>query len=533
MKRRVVVVDEEKGIVRLCQRLLERAGFEVIPFTQSFEALEYLQQHTVDVLLVDAQTPEMDGFVLMERARAHQPSLAVVVMSGYAMVEMAVEALYRGADGLVLKPFGSGELVESIWRALANRRRQERIARLAALRPLFDVAEALLGETRLEPLKALIVRKVAEVLPSGVVGLYAWDGQEGQLLASQGDAPPPDSPLLQQALESDAAWMLSTDTPGKEDAKHLLHAQRWHSVLVSPVTREARRYAVLVARYHPPSFREADAAALGILARLGAAALENARLYEDLRESLAQLERSQRALAHAEKMAAVGRLTASMAHEVNNPLQAVRNSLYLASHPGVDDDRRGKYLAAAQEEVERLVVLVRRMLDFYRPGNVELQLTELKPLVNRVLALMEEQLSRQGITVETDLPDDLPPVPAVEDQLQQVLLNLIINAMEAMPDGGKLYVLAWAEDDHVVLAVEDTGPGIPPHMREQIFEPLVSTKPQGTGLGLTVSYGIISAHGGQFIVAEPRRGSGAAFHIVLPREHRSQHQQEQSKGRLP
>ncbi len=517
-KRRVVVVDEEKGIVYLCQRLLERAGFEVVPFTQSFQALEYLQKHPVDVLLVDAQTPEMDGFVLMERARAHQPSLAVVVMSGYAMVEMAVEALYRGADGLVLKPFGSSELVESVWRALANRRRQERIARLAALRPLFDVAEALLGETRLEPLKALIVRKVGEVLPSGVVGLYAWDGDGGQLLASQGEAPPPTSPLLQQALQSESTWLRSVDSPGNEEDKRILQSQRWHSALISPVTREARRYAVLVARYHPPAFREADAAALGILARLGAAALENARLYEDLRESLAQLERSQRALAHAEKMAAVGRLTASMAHEVNNPLQAVRNSLYLASHPSVDDERRQKYLAAAQKEVERLVVLVRRMLDFYRPGSIELQLTELRPLIERVLVLMEEQFTRQNIAVETDIPDDLPPVPAVEDQLQQVLLNLIINAMEAMPEGGTIYILAWEEGEHVVLAVEDTGPGIPQHLREQIFEPLVSTKPQGTGLGLTVSYGIISAHGGQFIVAEPRRGSGAAFHIVLPRD---------------
>ena len=105
----------------------------------------------------------------------------------------------------------------------------------------------------------------------------------------------------------------------------------------------------------------------------------------------------------------------------------------------------------------------------------------------------------------------------VEDQLQQVLLNLILNAMEAMSGGGRLFVLGWEEGDRVVLAVEDTGPGIAPEVRDRLFEPLVSTKESGTGLGLAVSYNIIADHQGQLLLSKPRRGSGAAFRVVLPR----------------
>ena len=518
--RRVVVVDDEEGILRLCERLLERAGFEVKVFRQPYEALDYFREHRADVLLVDTRMPEMDGFALMEQARLRQPGLAVVIMTGFGTVDMALAALNHGADGLLLKPFESGaELVQMVWRGLANRRRQEETARLAALRPLFDVAEALLAETRPEPLQALIVQKVSEVLPSAVVGLYVWsqDCPEGRVVTAVGDVPPPDELWPRISGEHGRPWVANAEGPGDANQQALLKKYGWFSMLVAPVIREKHQCAILVAREHPPQFHpEVDATALGILARLAAKALENAYLYENLRNSLAQLERSQQALAQTEKMAAIGRLTASLAHEVNNPIQAVRNSLYLAAHPDMDETQRQTYIQAARQEIERLSALVHRMLNFYRPGNVERQWLSLKKLVEQVVSLLDGQLSDQQIQVVVDIPDDLPPVAGVEDQLYQVLLNLVLNAMEAMLDGGTLYFLAWQEGDHVVLSVEDTGPGVPEHLRDRIFEPLISTKEGGTGLGLAVSYNILAAHEGDLMLAEPRRGSGAAFHIVLP-----------------
>jgi len=518
--RRVVVVDDEEGILRLCKRLLERAGFEVQTFNHPYEALDYFQEHQADVLLVDMRMPEMDGFALMEQARLRQPGLAVVIMTGFGTVDMALAAFNHGADALLLKPFESGsELVQGVWRGLANRRRQEETARLAALRPLFDVAETLLTETRLEPLQDLIVEKVGEVLPSTAVGLYTWDEEhpEGVVLASLGNVASPDEPLLQIDEGHCQPWGINAEGPAGEQQHALLKKYGWFSMLLAPVMQDNRRCAILVAREQPPAFHpEVDATALGILARLAATAMENARLYENLRQSLARLERSQQALAKTEKMAAIGRLTASLAHEVNNPIQAIRNSLYLAAYPDMEAEQRQTYIQAARQEVERLSALVHRMLNFYRPGNVERRWVPLKPLVERVVGLLENQLADQQIQVVIDIPDDLPPVAGVEDQLYQVLLNLVINAMEVMLDGGTLYFLAWQEDQRVVLSVEDTGPGVPEALRDRIFEPLISTKEGGTGLGLAVSYNIVAAHEGDLVLAEPRRGSGAAFQIILP-----------------
>ncbi len=519
---RVVVVDDEEGVLRLCRRVLERAGFEVQTFHRPYLALDYFQEHEVDVLVVDTRMPEMNGFVLMKQARLHQPNLAVVMMTGFASLDMALEALNAGADGLLLKPFEKTEdLVEKVWQGLSNRRSQEENARIAALRPLFEVTEALLSETYLAPLQQMIVEKVSEFVPSIAVGLYQWDfdGNEGALLAAIGEVPAPDELFTEGCSTFDRPWVVHVNSPDPEmeNRRKLLRRYGWYSLLVAPVERGQRRYAILVAREQLPLFHpEVDTAALGILARISAAALENARLYEALRESLEKLKRSQQALALAEKMAAIGRLTASLAHEVNNPIQAVRNSLYLAAHPDVDEERRQKYLQSARQEIKRLSVLVHQMLNFYRPGNVERQFVRFKLLINRVVDLLQPQLTDQQIEVEVDIPDDLPPVVGVEDQLQQVVLNLVLNAMEAMLMGGRLYLLAWAEEDHVILAVEDTGPGVPQHLRERIFEPLISTKEEGTGLGLAVSYNILVAHTGELRLAAPRRGSGAAFQMVLP-----------------
>jgi len=518
---RVVVVDDEAGVLKLCERLLARAGFEALAFQHPYEALDYLQHHPADVLVVDSRMPEMDGFALMEQARLHRPRLAVVVMSGFANVEMALEALHHGADGMLIKPFERGaELIETVQRAIAHHHRQEETARLAALQPLFDVVEVLLSETHSKALQHLIIAKTAEALPNTATGLYMRqnDDNKGRLLAAQGTVPLPDT-LCWERLRDTSRLCFSgkrgAEAPSEEKA--FLQENGWHSALATTVQRGQREYGLLVARAQPPAFHPAvDGTVLGILTRLAAAALENARLYEDLRHSLVKLERSQRALAQTEKMAAIGRLTASLAHEVNNPIQAVRNSLYLAAHPKVAPTKQQAYIQTARKEIERLSTLVHRMLNFYRPGNAEHRAVKLPHLTQHITSLLQEELAHRHIKVVNEIPPNLPSIIGVEDQLQQVLLNLILNAIEIMPQGGTLYLLGWTEKERVVLAIEDTGPGVPAHLRDRIFEPLVSTKPNGTGLGLAVSYNIIAAHNGDLTLETPRRGNGAAFHIRLP-----------------
>jgi signal transduction histidine kinase len=157
----------------------------------------------------------------------------------------------------------------------------------------------------------------------------------------------------------------------------------------------------------------------------------------------------------------------------------------------------------------------KRMLDYYRPSAIDRKPVDINDLIYRVLQLMDAQLRSQKVVAHLDLKNDLPAVLAVGNQIQQVILNIILNALDVMPKGGGLYISSDFEDNHVIILIEDTGPGIHGPDGENIFEPFVSSKEDGLGLGLTVSYGIITAHGGTLELL-PQQNRGARFQIRLP-----------------
>jgi signal transduction histidine kinase len=214
-------------------------------------------------------------------------------------------------------------------------------------------------------------------------------------------------------------------------------------------------------------------------------------------------------------MAAAGRLTASIAHEVNNPLQSVQNCLHLAGDDRVSPEKRKEYFELAKKELDRLMKTMQRMLDFYRPGSAKAEQVDLLELLQHVLSLTSQQLGQKHIAVTTELPKSLPPIYAVSSQIQQIFFNLILNSLDAMPGGGELTIRARAVKNGVEMIFEDNGPGIPEERRENIFEPFFSTKEGGTGLGLTVSYNIVTAHGGTLDLIQGR-SSGACFRLFLP-----------------
>jgi two-component system NtrC family sensor kinase len=229
------------------------------------------------------------------------------------------------------------------------------------------------------------------------------------------------------------------------------------------------------------------------------------------------LERSQAQLVQAEKMAAIGRLAASIAHEINNPLQAIHNSLHLSLHRRLDSDKRSQYLGMAQAEVQRLIEIVQRMLDFYRPSRGGAVPTDVNSIVENVLALAHKRLQHGSVRVHTHLSSDLPSVPMVPDQITQVFLNIVINAIEAMPSGGdlRLETMLSENDDWVQIYFHDSGPGLSSEQVTNLFEPFYTTKPDGTGLGLAISYGIVERHGGTIeVLSQP--GQGATFVVKLP-----------------
>ena len=310
--------------------------------------------------------------------------------------------------------------------------------------------------------------------------------------------------------------MVNATGPGEADAQALLSTLGLGSAILIPVARSNLHSVLFAARdASGSSFRGADIEMFFVLARQAVVAMENARLYEDLRNYVRQVEESQQALLRVEKMAAAGRLTASIAHEVNNPLQSVQNCLHLAGREDVEPEKRKEYFDLAKKELDRLSKTVQRMLDFYRPGAVRVEQVDILDLLNHVLSLTSSQLRSKNIRIKTELPESMPVIYAVSSQVQQIFFNLILNALDAMPEGGEFRVTAQAVPDGVEIVFEDNGPGIPEDRRENIFEPFFSTKEGGTGLGLTVSYNIAIAHGGTLDLIN-RQGSGACFKLFLP-----------------
>jgi signal transduction histidine kinase/FixJ family two-component response regulator len=520
----ILVVDDEPGITMLCERLLLQAGYLVSSFTQPKAALDYLKQEKVDLLLVDIRMPDISGFDLIAGVHQFQPDMAILVMTGFGTVETAIQALRQGVDGLLLKPFETGnELVEAVQQALVDSQKKHDIARIQALRPLFDVTESLLAETRPDRLLDLVMNAVCGYLHCDNAAFYKYTTESNHLdpIAQRGISLPDDkskkkSGIIGQTDAMSTPIWVNVDGPGESELKTVLINSGLSSAITTPIVRQNLRGVLYAGRsVNTPAFREVEIEMFLLLARQAAVAMENARLYEELREYVRRVEESQQALIRAEKMAAAGRLTASIAHEINNPLQAVQNCLHLATRKELSSGKREEFIQLANHELERLMGTVQRMLDFYRPGGVDPQRIDIAGLTKHVIKLLSPQLDERGIRITTGFSSKLPEILAVTSQLEQVFINLILNAYDAMPDGGEIRISARPVRDMVEILFHDTGSGIPEQDRSRIFEPFFSTKQSGTGIGLTVSYGIISAHGGSLDLA-PERGKGACFRITLP-----------------
>ncbi|MBC8077334.1 MAG: response regulator [Chloroflexales bacterium] len=239
---------------------------------------------------------------------------------------------------------------------------------------------------------------------------------------------------------------------------------------------------------------------------------------DDVTERLAL----ERVIAQTEQLAALGKLAATVAHEVNTPLLAIRGCVSLAASSN-NEAERAEYLALAQGELERAAAIIRNMLDFYRSSGTKHLPTDVNALVSQVLQLLRAECAQRGIEVVARLEPLLPPVVGVADKLKQVLLNLVLNALEAMhPAGGTLTISTSSaltgsarEPCRVIVQVHDTGPGIAPEMIESIFDAFVTTKSDGNGLGLAVCRTILNDHEGT-LSATNLAGGGACFRVTLP-----------------
>lgn len=235
----------------------------------------------------------------------------------------------------------------------------------------------------------------------------------------------------------------------------------------------------------------------------------------ELAEAYKQLQNTFEQLRKADRLAALGQLSAGIAHEIRNPLGSVKGSIEILEDEIPSDHPKYEFVQIVKEETARLDSIVTEFLEYARPPRPTVRPCSVNELLESTLILVHKESAASGVEVIKNLAPDMPMIPMDPDQIRQVLLNICLNAVQAMPEGGTLEVSSRTEGDSAVIEVADTGVGVSEDDLERIFDPFFSTKPGGTGMGLSISYQLVESHGGM-LAARLNPEKGMTFRLELP-----------------
>jgi signal transduction histidine kinase len=301
----------------------------------------------------------------------------------------------------------------------------------------------------------------------------------------------------------------------KQDVSHA----NIQSELAVPIKIEGQVIGVLDIQHTPPhKLGESDLRLITAVANQLAINLNETNLYTNLQESLKQEQAMRSQLIQSERLALVGRLLASVSHELNNPLQAIQNALFLIKDEIGLSEQGGQDMDIILSETERMATLIERLRLVYKPvREQDFQLLQVNSLVDDIYILISAHMRRKEINFDFHPDPNLPMISGIPDQLIQVLLNIFLNAVEAMPVRGRLSVRTETlpGENEIMITIKDTGPGIDPELLPNIFNPFVTNKDNGTGLGLAISHDIVEQHAGHIEATNDPQG-GAVFTIWLP-----------------
>jgi signal transduction histidine kinase len=307
--------------------------------------------------------------------------------------------------------------------------------------------------------------------------------------------------------------LLARTDPAKRTAvTDLCRQNRWEVCMPLMVTGKLIAFINLGPKQNLDAFSAEDLDLLDTLAAEAAIALENARLYEELKKS-------QDIIRRADRLSALGTLAAGIAHEVRNPLVSIQTFFQLAPQRLHDEEFFTTFLGMTANEVKRISDLITELLSFARSSTPSLGAVNLNELVDRVATLLEPEARKHKLTLTRALSPNVPFINADGDQIKQVLINLVLNAIQATAPGGTISVTTRSVDHRKgafgQLEIHDTGVGIPQDQLEHIFDPFFTTKAKGTGLGLAIAHQLITEHGGSIMV-DSREGRGTSFFVNLP-----------------
>ena len=495
-ERQILYVDDTEEQRYAMRRILEGAGYTVIEAATGMEALAKVNAEIAAVVL-DVKLPDMSGYDVCRRIKGDKETAGIPVLqvsASFADPVLRAAGLSGGADAYVAQPVHPAELLTLV-AALIRSVDSERTLRFQA-----EVSSRLLASLEYDIVLTTIEKAfVPRFADQCFVKLKELDGERLQAEYETTGLP--------AELRSTAAAVAVTGISKYVDAKSL----------VVPLDAGRTRLGVLVfvcdgTRRH---YTASNVALAEDLASRAALALENARLHR------AQ-QVTQAALMQSEKLAAAGRLSAAIAHEINNPLESITNLMYLMDTSDEITPTLKGYVQEALSELSRLTHIARQSLGFYREltGPAEFDLNE---WVDDTVNIYAKRFEARNIRVEREYAAGTLLLMAVKGEIRQVVSNLLVNAYDAMENGGRLRVETEAQPGMLMLRVMDDGPGIPAETLARVFEPFFTTKQgTGTGLGLWVSETIVTKHGGTIEVTSGPGGVGTCFEVTLPVEEKNE-----------
>ena len=507
---RILVIDDDPQVCDVLKRYLQPEGHHVDTALRGNQGLEIFRSSPADVVICDIVMPEKDGFQTMIELQRLSPDARIIAISGNMNEDVLKLAREFGALVSMAKPLKRKDIIEAVRDALGDRSIKRIMQMTEFNRRLIDSFRDVLlvvdDNYQVIRTNQALLKHIG--VPSEMIGADAYIqvlGQKCHVLLFNRELPCDQCgdfcPMKEtsEAVRSAKAPPLKSAAPGAE--RIIRSGDSYYEVVMYPLIKMEGG-----ANYYIEIVRDVT---------------ERKRAEQEKNALQAQLMRSQ-------KMEAIGTLASSIAHEINNPIGIIMGfaEYILDKMPAESPYRHNVSLIHA--ESTRIKEIVEKMLNFARPGDYKArEPLKLHDVVSETLTLMSYKLSKKKVRVVLSVPKELPRIEGNANALKQVMVNLLLNALEAAPTGGSIEIKAWPETmpaapeaggterPGVVMEVADNGAGIPEDELEKIFEPFFTTKLEGTGLGLAIVANIVQEHRGT-IEVESKPGQGTKFRIHLP-----------------
>ncbi len=506
---KVLIIDDEEGIRKVMSITLEDAGYEVLTAGDGDRGIQLCRRESPHIVITDIRMPGMDGIEVLKRVKENHPDKEVIVVTAFGDLDIAIRALQLDASDFITKPVNSEALFVALERA------KERYTTRKALHDYTALIEERWLDTSEELARTFNFQQ--NLIESSIDGIMGCD-KKGKVI------------IFNRALEKMLGFS-KQEVMGKMSFEQFLPvgaAERFRDELYSEEQGGERRLFLYETNLISKSGDKVPVQLSATVLFEDQEEVGIVGFFRDLRE-LRRLEQQfadQARLLHQDKMISLGRLAASVVHEINNPLAGILNyarlMIKILNRGALQKEQMEKfqkYLNIVESETDRCSKIVSNLLAFSRQSKMEFNDMDVNELLQKCVMLSRHKLTLQNIRIKTDFNSHIPPISGDFNQIQQCVINLIFNAIDAMPEGGLLRLSASYNQNTAIVEIKvaDTGCGIPREDIAHIFDPFYTTKKEGKGLGLGLStvYGIIDRHKGT-IGVESEVGKGSVFILKLP-----------------